>query len=149
MRGRGNLALLKQIVRIRGVQLAVAETEATRSASQMNDKRTIQSAHAHERDTLEEGWKRSVEMPSLRPDVAGRWAYAVQRAEHEVRKADADLARAKAKHALDAEAFILAQNLNENAQAVAARAQRKQLRHRDEIALQDASDLFLQRWTHR
>jgi hypothetical protein len=146
MRGKDDLVLLKQIVCIREVQLAVAETEATRSASQMNEKQTLRAAREQEREVLEEGWTRAVEMPLMRPDVTGGWASAVLRVEQEVHRANADVARAKAKHDRDAEAFVLAQNLSEAAQVVVRRVRRKQQRRRDEVALQDASDLFLQRW---
>jgi hypothetical protein len=149
MRRKNDAALLKRIAGIRDLQRSAAEAQAARAGAALREKQGVRDACELQRQAAQDGWAASLSAPPLQMETAALWSAVLLREDRGVRRAATDVDAATADLERRTAGWHAATNRRDAAQDMADAAMKDKIRHREEIALQDASDRHVQRWSGR
>jgi len=149
MRRGGNETLLKQVAGIRALQCVAVEARASRAAEELEAKTTIHADGERRRLEIEDRWTQSLSAPVIQTQMLPLLSAAFLKEDEAVRAAADDVEQAASELETRTGAWRAASMHRDNAARMAREAVKERLRHREEAAVQDASDRHAQRWGRR
>ncbi|MEJ0027186.1 MAG: hypothetical protein WDN01_14250 [Rhizomicrobium sp.] len=140
---------LREAARIRDLQRTAAEAAAAHAGQVLREKQAAKIEQERACRAAEADWHAFLAAPRLRFETMAMFRGALIRGDDQVRRAAADVDNASSILMHRAELWRTAIHRHDAAQDLVRKMERRRARRGEEEALQDGSDLILQRWMRR